>query len=112
MTLLALIFAPLIVSFQACAPNADTPPYATYERWPFQWARTYSQTTNFCKDVTITFTTQSNKTYWIETGWLRTDPGAIQWRICSMPIAGTGATNVWRSGVPWSWAVFRVGQSP
>lgn len=103
---------PVITSINVTPPCEDTPPIVFWRQWQNQYGTTIidvagSQTSDFCRDVTIEFTTQSNKLYSVELS------GDLQvWRKVSATeqlfIQGDGSHKEIRLGCPWGMCFWRV----
>lgn len=88
---------------------------ATNENGTTTWRLYFSQTDQLCREVTLQFTTRSNRTYQIQsrtgfrpvvqTGGLVTgDP----WHTLTMPVQGTGGIMTWTMGTPFNFQTFRL----
>lgn len=108
---------PIITRFEFGLPTTATPIYTLYEFTPFppRWFTHYPQGSNVCKDVTISFTTEVNKRYWVETGglqqklwWEPPSTTFYSWRQCSDVIGGTGGVVSWHGGGAYDWSLYRI----
>jgi len=118
----AVATGPRITSIVATDPSATTPPYCfwstnwnQYTGWT--WMLSGCQTTQFCQEVTLTFTAVPGKMYAIEQThfpvavaahrgsgkWRRVSPSSMQlwWQ------SGSGAITV-RFGSPYAENYFRI----
>lgn len=108
-----------ITRIETALPTTETPPYALYENVNGRWYAKYPRGPELCKDVSLTFTTEANRTYYVETGCLelprpweigRPNHQVLVWQQCSLPITGTGQPYTWHGGGGYSYAVYRIRQ--
>lgn len=92
-------------------PSASTPWYVwwvsvTNSYGQAQWVVQGAQTTNFCKDVLITWTTTPGKLYSVETFW----PGGDMKTLFPPTSSGTNTLMAFRTGTKYREHFFRVKQ--
>lgn len=90
-------------------PSAATPPYVWWANvtnlyGATSWIVQGGQTSDLCKDVTITWTTIPGKSYSVETGW----PGG-DWITLMPPMSsGTNTLMAFRTGTKHREHFFRI----